>query len=116
MNEISLDIMGVIYIVAGLNHFKNPKIYKTIMPPYIPFPEFMIFISGVIEVILGAGLLWPVTRILAAWGIIALLIAVLPPHIYMIQNRQQWSRIPAWALWLRLPLQGLLMLWAYSYT
>ena len=113
---ISLYLMSVIYILAGLNHFRAPKIYLTIMPPYIPFPEFMVFMSGVIEVVLGAALLWPPTTSLAAWGIVALLIAILPPHIYMIQNRQNWSKIPAWALWLRMPLQGLLIFWAYSLT
>lgn len=112
----SLYVMSVIYILAGLNHFRVPKIYLTIMPPYIPYPELMVFISGLVEVVLGAALLWPPTQSLAAWGIVALLIALLPPHIHMIQNRQNWSIIPVWALWLRLPLQGVLVLWAYSFT
>ncbi len=113
---ISLYVMGCIYILAGLNHFRVPKVYMTIMPPWIPYPQFLIFISGVIEVILGVAVMWPPTTSLAAWGIVALLIAVLPPHIHMIQNHKQWVMIPTWALWLRLPLQGALMLWAYSFT
>ncbi len=113
---LSLYIMSAIYILAGLNHFRVPKIYLTIMPPYIPYPEFMVFISGVIEVILGAALLWPPTTSMAAWGIVALLMAILPPHIYMIQNQKNWSKIPIWALWLRLPMQAILIYWAYSFT
>ncbi len=116
MKDIFLYVMGVTYILAGLNHFKNPKIYHSIMPPFIPAPGFMIFMSGVIEVLLGMAVMWPPTTSLAAWGIIALLVAILPPHIYMIQQKEQWPKIPSWLLWLRLPLQGLLIFWAYLYT
>ena len=116
MKDIFLYVMGVTYILAGLNHFKNPKVYLSMMPPLIPAPHFMIYLSGGIEVFLGLAVMWPPTTWLAAWGIMALLLALLLPHIYMIQKKEQWPKIPLWLLWLRLPLQGLLILWAYSYT
>ena len=115
MEELFLYVMAIIYILAGLIHFWKPQFYRPMMPPYIPAHNLMIFLSGVAEVILGLGLLWPVTRVLAAWGVIALLIAISPAHIFMLQHKDRFSKIPIWALWLRLPLQILLMAWAFLY-
>ena len=74
--------MAISYIAAGLNHFRNAKFYLKIIPPSLPFPKWVNWISGAAEVILGILLFFPNYSSLAAWGIIALLIAVFPANIY----------------------------------
>ncbi|MFC7356956.1 MauE/DoxX family redox-associated membrane protein [Jejudonia soesokkakensis] len=108
-------VMALLYIVAGANHFRTPKIYQRIMPPYIPAKSSMVYISGVIEMILGFMLLNKDTQTIAAWGIIILLIIFIPVHIYMLTNERAALKMPKWALILRLPLQFVLMYWAYLY-
>lgn len=109
--------MGSLYILAGLNHFRAPKFYLQMMPPYIPQHRFMVALSGVAEVLLGAFLLWHVTRSLAAWGIIAMLLVFFTVHIYMYQVRNTvFAKIPNWFIIARLPMQLVLIAWAYTYT
>jgi uncharacterized membrane protein len=102
-------------IVAGTMHFANPAFFLKIMPPYLPFHEELVLISGIFEILLGALLLIPKYSQLAAWGIIALLIAVFPANIYLYQNQEILPASPTIHL-LRLPLQGGFMLWAYWHT
>ncbi len=115
MKNLSLYIQAFIYIAAGLNHFISPKTYLAIMPPYIPAHQLMVVLSGVAEVVLGIGLLFPATRSVSAWGLILLLIAVFPANVYMATSTRH-MKIPAWIRWGRLPLQGLLIWWAYQFT
>ncbi len=115
IQQIGLYLMSFLYTIAGINHFIKPKFYLAIMPPYIPAHGLMVFLSGLAEVILGVALLFPATRTYAAWGIILLLIAVLPANIFMITSGK-FTKIPEWILWLRIPLQFLLIWWAYLYT
>lgn len=111
-----LYLMAVIYIIAGLNHFRNPRLYVKIIPPYLPNPKALNTISGLAEIILGIALMVPNLTNSAAWGVIALLIAVFPTHIYMYQNPKARMGLPLWALILRMPLQLVLIFWAYQYT
>lgn len=113
---IMLYVMAALYILAGLNHFINPKMYGRIMPPYIPYKRAMVFWSGVAEVILGMGLLFPLTQKIAAWGIIALLIAVFPANIEMARTKKARMNVPLWLVILRLPLQFVLIWWAWLYS
>jgi len=119
---IGLWIMGLLYVLAGLNHFWHPASYAGVMPPYIPWPLAMIAISGAAEILGGIGILvpdgfvFPRTRALAAWGLVALLIAVSPVHINMCLHPAQFPAVPLWAIWLRLPLQLPLIAWAWYYT
>ncbi|MCK8491317.1 DoxX family protein [Spirosoma sp. RP8] len=115
MNNLSLYIQVFVYIAAGINHFISPKMYLSIMPPYIPAHNLMVVLSGIAEVILGVGLLFPATRSLSAWGLILLLIAVFPANLYMATS-SRFRKFPAWLRWARLPLQGVLIWWAYQYT
>jgi uncharacterized membrane protein len=85
------------------------------MPPYLPLHRELVLLSGVFELALGILLLIPPTTNLAAWGLIALLIAVFPANLYMYQHRELFQ-VPPLALLLRLPLQGVLILWAWAYT
>ncbi len=111
-----LYVMASIYIIAGLNHFRNPKMYLRIIPPFFSNPKLINTFSGIAEVILGTLLCIPFTSSAAAWGIIALLVAVLPANIYMFTNEKAGFGLPKWLLLLRLPLQILLMFWAFTYT
>ena len=104
------------FIAGGVNHFLNPKLYLKIMPPYLPWHLPLVYISGVAEVVLGAALLIPTLTPWAAWGLIALLVAVFPANLYMAMNPELFRGIPPTLLWLRLPLQGVLIAWAYWYT
>lgn len=90
--------------------------YVKIMPPYLPFPLILVYLSGFIECILGLCLCIPRFTKVAAWGIIALLIAVFPANIQMALHPMLTPGIAYPLLLLRLPLQGLLILWAYWFT
>ncbi len=117
--RVLLWVMGAAYVVAGVNHFVSPRFYVQIMPPYVPWHEAMVAISGALEIALGVLVLIPRTRRLAAWGLIALLIAVFPANLHMALNEVRIDgelAAPAWALWLRLPLQAVLIAWAWAYT
>ena len=110
-----LYLMGGFYVLAGINHFVNPKFYLKIMPPYLPYHHFLVGASGLAEIILGVLLFIPATRSWAAWGIILLLIAVFPANLYMAYG-SQFQEISPWIRWGRLPIQFLLIWWAYQYA
>ena len=109
-------LIGVLFVLAGMNHFRKPKLYERIMPPYIPAHSAMVMLSGFVEMILGLMIMNKNTQSEAAWGIIIMLVAFLPVHIYMLQNERAAMKLPKWVLILRLPLQFGLMYWAYLYT
>ena len=108
--------MSVFYIVAGAAHFLKPDTYLKIMPSYIPFPLAMVFLSGLAEIFLGLLLLFRKSQQLAAWGLIGLLIAVFPANLHMALHPELFADIPRWGLYVRLPLQGIFILWAYWYS
>jgi len=120
--RLGLGAMGIFYLAAGVAHFAIPATYLAVMPTYIPSPLAMIYISGAAEILGGVGvlipdgLIFPRTRAAAAWGLVALLIAVSPVHINMCLHPEQFPGIPLWAIWLRLPLQLPLIAWAWFYT
>lgn len=111
-----LYVMACLYLLAGLNHFRNPKVYTRIIPPALPAPKLLNILSGLAEIILAITLCLPATSKWAAWGIIILLIAVFPANIYMYTNKKAAQALPTWVLLVRLPLQFVLMGWAYLYT
>ncbi len=108
--------LGALFVVAGALHFITPDTYVRVMPPYIPAPRLMVLVSGFFEIAGGVGLLVPRLRRAAAWGLVALLVAVFPANIYMALHPGVLNLdVPVWALWLRLPLQVVLIaavLWA----
>jgi uncharacterized membrane protein len=111
-----LWILALFFVVAGINHFLSPPFYLKMMPPYIPWHEAMVQISGVAEIALGLLALYPRTRRLAGWGLIALLVAVFPANLYMYQNPSLFPNVPALTLLIRLPIQGVLIAWAWWVT
>lgn len=119
LEMISLYLMAMAYIYAGISHFTNEKFFLKIMPPYLPYHKEIVAISGIVEIALGGMLCVPYTQFWAAWGIIALLIVVYPANIYMLQARlkgEKFRKMPVWGLWVRLAFQFVLLLWAYSHT
>jgi uncharacterized membrane protein len=110
-----LILMALIYILAGILHFVIPAMYERIVPPWIPKKKAVVYLSGLLEIAFGAALFFPGFRTLALYGIIGLLFLFLPAHIHMLRDKHASMGLPAWALWLRLPLQGLLIFWASLY-
>lgn len=104
--------------LAGLNHFLSPDVYTGMMPAVLPAPLALVYISGIAEMAGGLGLLPRRTRKLAAWGLVALFLAVFPANINMALNRLPLGAhpVPQWALWARLPLQLVFIAWAYLFT
>ncbi|HLC83112.1 MAG TPA: DoxX family protein [Bacteroidia bacterium] len=111
-----LYFMALVYVAAGVYHFVNPKLYLKIMPPYLPFHLQLIYISGVIEIALGILLIPEGTRSIAAWLIIAMLIAIFPANIQMAINFWQKNSPSLWMAIARLPLQGVLIWMAWIFT
>jgi len=109
-------LFGILFIFAGLNHFRSPDFYVNIMPPYLPWHRELVAISGGAEIALGALLLFRRWAVVAGWGLIALLVAVFPANLHMAMHPERYPSISPTALWLRLPVQGLLIAWAYWYT
>ncbi len=115
----SLVLMGVFYGVAGINHFVDPASYRALMPPELPAHDLLIWLSGTAELALAVGLFIPETRRWAAWGVIALLIAIVPANIYVAVHNIPLSGAPEGAgpgNWVRLAVQPVLILWAWWHT
>ncbi|MGN7809412.1 DoxX family protein [Flavobacterium sp. 22076] len=111
-----LYLMAILYILAGFNHFRNPGMYIKIIPPFFKSPKLINVVSGIAEIVLGILLMFSLTTQYAAWGIIALLIAIFPANLYMFQNKKAGFNLPKWILFVRLPLQLVLIIWAFQYT
>lgn len=117
LKELLLYPMAMIYLYAGYSHFKKSWFFYKITPPLLKrWKKPINVIVGIAEIAGGLGLLIPATRVAAAWGIILLLIAVFPANVYMLTSRGAGMKIKMWILWLRLPLQLVLIAWAYWYT
>lgn len=99
-------LLAVAFVGAGVLHLVSPATYDPAMPPFVPAPRAMILLSGVAEIAGGLGLLVPRLRVAAGWGLVLLLIAVYPANVWMAVDGVGG---PAWALWARLPLQGVLV-------
>jgi uncharacterized membrane protein len=117
---IGLYLMAGFYLFGGINHFRTPEFYLPLIPSYLPAPDLLNILAGIAEIVLAIGLLIPNTRKWAAWGVIAMLLAFIPSHVYFIQLG---SCIPdvlcaaEWMGWVRLLLiQPLLIAWAWIYT
>lgn len=113
IRNIFLLLLSLLFIAAGVNHFLNPGFYLSIMPPYLPWHRELVAVSGVIEILLGIAVVIPISRTLAGWMLVAMLIAFMPVHIHMAINPDQFPKFEPWKILLRLPLQALLIAWVY---
>ena len=111
-------VFAVCMIVAGISHFVAPYPYVKIVPPQLPYPEAIVYISGFFEILGGIGLLVPFVSQAAAWGLVLLLIAVYPANINMAVNNIHIDNVPDgnWFQAIRLPFQFVLIAWAYWFT
>src|SRR5437763_1926432 len=109
-------LMGILFVLAGANHFLNPGFYVRIMPAYLPWHLGLVYLSGLVEIALGVALVIPASSRLAAWAIVGMLVLFLSVHVHMLVNAQLFPGVPVGVLWGRLALQGLLIAWAYWFT
>jgi uncharacterized membrane protein len=120
LKKPSLFLMAFLYLLAGVNHFLSPESYLPIIPDYLPSHDLINILAGIAEIILGFGLLIPNTRKVSAWGVVLMLIAFIPSHVYFIQIGscvEGGICTPEWVGWLRLiVIHPLLLAWAWIYT
>jgi uncharacterized membrane protein len=105
--------LALLFGAAGVGHFTHTAQFAAIVPPWLPWPDGLVWISGVCELLGALGLLIRRVRPAARWGLLALLVAVFPANIYMAMEQVTipgMAPAPAWALWARLPLQAVLMM------
>jgi uncharacterized membrane protein len=116
----SQKALAGLFAFAGTMHFVIPRSYEATMPPYLPRHKEAVVVSGIAEIAGGAAVLHPRTRRFGRWWLLALLLAVFPANVHMAVNPDQVEgldeRVPRWALWARLPLQPLAMLWVWRAT
>lgn len=119
LKKIVFYVMVIFYLAAGVNHFVNPSNYLSIIPPYFPQPVVLNFLSGIFEVALAILLIPIKSRKLAAYGIILMLIAFMPVHIFMIEKANTSNfllgkhTITPLIAWIRIPFQIAFIYWAY---
>jgi len=106
---------GAAFVFIGSTHFLFPEKYLEMMPPVLPAPLFLVYLSGVFEILGGLGLMISGTRRLAALGLILLLLAVFPANIYVALENIQLGGFMNYAIyqWLRLPMQFVLIGWVF---
>jgi uncharacterized membrane protein len=117
--RVLLWLMGIFYVVGGVNHFANTDFYMPMMAPYLPLHMELVYLSGVAEIVLGVAVLIPGLQRPAAWAIILLLIAVFPANLHIaLHNVPIGGRAEGLGVWnwVRLPLQAVLIAWAWWYT
>lgn len=112
--RISLASMVLLYLLAGINHFIHPLFYLAPMPPYLPYPIKLIYISGIFEMVLGLLLIPAKARKIAARSIILMLVVFFTFHVQMIINAYTIGGIGLWVAIIRFPLQFLLIYWAWK--
>ena len=109
-------LLGLAFVTAGANHFVMTDFYLSIMPPYLPWHLLLVYLSGVIEFALGVALPVPRFTRVAAWGMIALCVAVFPANMHMALHAELFPQFSEAGLWWRLPAQLVIMGWAWFYT
>lgn len=115
--SVSRKLLGAFFIGSGVNHFVSPRFYRAIVPPQLADDaKRLVEVSGVAEVLGGVGVLVGPTKRVSGVALIALLAAVFPANLYMAREPEHFSRVPRWALYARLPLQPLMMWWAWRAT
>ncbi len=107
---VGIWLVGLFFIGAGVFHFVRPAPYLAMMPPWLPRPGLLVVVSGLAEIAGGIGVLIGRFRRMAAWGLIALLVAIFPANLHVALHGWPGTDFPRWVLWLRLPFQ-VLFIW-----
>ncbi len=111
IRAVLLVAMALFYVIGGILHFVKTDYYLSLMPPQLPWPRGLVLVSGVAEIVLGVAVLVPATRVWAAWGLVALLVAVFPANIYAAV-----AHVPNSGGYARLPFQAVFIAWAWWFT
>ncbi|WP_395062066.1 DoxX family protein [Flavobacterium sp.] len=111
-----LYLMSLLYLLAGINHFRKPEVYYKILPPFITIKKTINELAGFLEIMFAVYLCIPIFSNLAAISIMILLVLIFPANIYMLMDEKASLGLPKWVLYIRLPIQVLLLLWAYQYV
>jgi uncharacterized membrane protein len=111
---MSRALLGLTFIATGILHFAKPRMYQAIMPRYLPAHRELVYASGVAEIAGGVGVLHRRTSRAAGWWLIATLIAIFPANVEMAVHAERFRHFPRALLWLRLPVQGVLIAWAWA--
>lgn len=113
-----LWLMAAFYLANGAYHFINTEAYLRIMPAFVPWPLAIVYLTGIAEILLGVGVIVPATRFIAAWGLVVLLVVIFPANVNVAVNDLAFLGGEPNSLlnWLRLPIQAILIAWAWWYT
>jgi uncharacterized membrane protein len=116
--RLALLLLALFFVAAGVTHFTSPEFFVAIVPPGLPAPLALVYVSGAFEILGGLGVLWPGVRAAAGVGLVALLVAVYPANLYMALSPERFvaQGTPLWALYARLPLQFVFLAWAWWAT
>ncbi len=118
LKKINLFLLSGFYVFAGVNHFVDPEFYYGLIPDYLPFPDLIIVVSGIAEIVLGIGVLFQRTRKWSSYLIVAMLISFIPSHVYFLQIGscvEGGLCVAEWISWARLlVIHPLLIWWAWS--
>ncbi len=108
-------LLSLIFISAGIFHLIRPRAFMRIMPLYIPYHRFLVYLSGIAEILAGIGVFFALTRMLSLWAIIGMLVLFFPVHIHMLVDKKASLNFPKFILFFRLFLQFGLLYWTYQY-
>jgi len=103
--KTGLILLALLFSFMGISHFTSAEAFSSIVPPYLPAPLLLVYVSGIFEILGGIGILVPQVRRAAGFGLIALLVAVYPANVHMALHPEQFSELSPAVLYLRLPFQ-----------
>lgn len=104
-----LALVFIWFFAGGIGHFVLTDTFASVVPPYVPYPREVVLLTGALEIAGALALLWPRTRRIAGWALIAFAICVTPVHIEMLLHAERYASIGTPALWLRLVAQPVLI-------
>jgi len=109
LRYVGLAIVFLWFFGGGIGHFTSTEFFVSIVPPWVPYPLAAVYVSGVFEICLAVLILWPVSRPIAGWGLIALTVAVTPANIHMYLNPELFPDATETAYLIRLVVQVFLL-------
>jgi uncharacterized membrane protein len=110
--------LALVFVITGITHFIQTEQMSMLLPPAVPFRYEIIVISGVVELLFAAGLIWDRSSKLTGKAVIAFLIAVFPSNVWAAVNYIEYGGHgvgPAYLL-ARGPLQVLLIFWTWWFS
>ncbi len=122
MNPLFVHILALIYgipfILVGIEHFREPQKFVDIVPKYMPFALFLVYLTGVMEIVGGLGIIYPETREITGRLMVLFLIAIYPANFNMWINDIPYNgtRLTTQGHLVRLSVQFLLIIGALGFS